>query len=179
MLVPIEKTITENIIFDSPMKLAQAVLYGVTTDGGTVELGRSPDPFELLETCEFPENHNIIGIAFQTSGWAAPLNPDTGDTDGRPSEHAERRRVVLVVTLTLNGFCSAMKFATQRRDFVLEETQFEESTPDGRIWDAMNECLDKVRQVKNGIETSSACSATLSKSSELVDHFGGKEGVRA
>lgn len=148
MLVPIEKTITENIIVDSPMNLAEAVLYGVTTDGGTVELGHSPDLFGLLETYEFPENHNIIGIAIHTTGWSAPLNPETGDTDGRPSEHAERRWVVLVVTLTLNGFCAATKFATQRRDFVLEETQFDESTPDGRIWDAMNLCIEKLRQVK-------------------------------
>ena len=148
MLVPIEKTITENIIVDSPMNLAEAVLYGVTTDGGMVELGRSRDLFELLETYEFPENDNIIGIAIHTTGWSAPLNPETGETDGRPSEHAERRRVVLVVTLTLNGFCSATKFATQRRDFVLEETQFDESTPDGRIWDAMNICIEKLRQMK-------------------------------
>ncbi len=148
MLVPIEKTITENIIFDSPMKLAQAVLYGVTTDGGLVELGRSPDVYELLETCEFPENNNIIGIAVHTTGWAAPLNPETGETDGRPSEHAERRWVVLVVTLTFNGFCSATKFATQRRGFVLEETNFDDTTASGEVWDAMNTCMEKVRQVK-------------------------------
>ena len=148
MLVPIEKTITENIIFDSPMKLAQAVLYGVTTDGGMVELGRSPDVYELLDTCEFPENDNIIGIAVHTTGWAAPLNPETGETDGRPSEHAERRWVVLVVTLTFNGFCSATKFATQRRGFVLEETNFHDTTASGEIWDAMNVCIEKLRQVK-------------------------------
>ena len=56
------------------MKLEQEVLYGVTTDGGTVELGRSPVLFELLETYEFPENHNFIGIAIHTTGWSAPLN---------------------------------------------------------------------------------------------------------
>jgi hypothetical protein len=148
LLVPIEKTITENIIVDSPMTLAEAVLYGVTTDGGTVELGHSPDLFELLETYEFPENHNIIGIAIHTTGWSAPLNPETNDTDGRPSEHAERRRVVLVVTLTLNGFCSATKFATQRRGFVLEETNFDDAMPSCELSDAMNTCMEKVRQVK-------------------------------
>ena len=146
--MPIEKTITENLIVDSPMKLEQAVLYGVTTDGGTVELGRSWNLFELLETCEFPENHNIIGIAVHTTGWAAPLNPETGETDGRPSEHAERRWVVLVVTLTMNGFCSATKFATQRRGFVLEETNFHDTTASGEVWDAMNVCIEKLRQVK-------------------------------
>jgi len=148
LLVPIEKTITENLIVDSPMKLEQAVLYGVTTDGGTVELGRSWNLFELLETCEFPENHNIIGIAVHTTGWAAPLNPETGETDGRPSEHAERRRAVLVETLTFDGFCSATKFATQRRGFVLEETNFHDTTASGEVWDAMNVCIEKLRQVK-------------------------------
>jgi hypothetical protein len=146
--VPIEKTITENLIVDSPMKLEQAVLYGVTTDGGTVELGRNWNMLELLETCEFPENHNIIGIAVHTTGWSAPLNPETGKTDGRPSEHAERRRVVLVETLTFDGFCSATKFATQRRDFVLEETNFHDTTANEELWDAMNVCIEKLRQVK-------------------------------
>lgn len=146
--MPIEKTITENLIVDSPMKLEQAVLYGVTTDGGTVELGRNWNMLELLETCEFPENHNIIGIAVHTTGWSAPLNPETGKTDGRPSEHAERRRVVLVETLTFDGFCSATKFATQRRDFVLEETNFHDTTANEELWDAMNVCIEKLRQVK-------------------------------
>lgn len=146
--MPIEKTITENIIFDSPMTPAKAVLYGVTTDGGTVELGGSWNLFELLETCEFPESHNIIGIAVHATGWSAPRNPETGETDVRPSEHAERRRVVLVETLTFNGFCSATKFAAQRSGFVLEETNFHDASANDELWDAMNVCIEKLRQVK-------------------------------
>ena len=146
--MPIEKTVTENIIFDSPMTPAKAVLYGVTTDGGTVELGRNWNLFELLETCEFPENHNIIGIAVHTTGWSAPRNPETGEIYVRPSEHPERRRIVLVETLTFNGFCSATKFATQRRDFVLEETNFDDTSANEELWDAMNVCIEKLRQVK-------------------------------
>ncbi len=130
------------------MKLEQAVLYGVTTDGGTVEIGRSRDVLELLETCEFPENHSIIGIAVHTLVWSAPRNPETGEIDVRPSEHPERRPIVLVETLTFNGFCSATKFATQRRDFVLEETNFDDTSANEELWDAMNVCIEKLRQVK-------------------------------
>lgn len=146
MLAPIEKIITENIILDSPMDLPQSVLYGVDIDGRTFVLGSHVDLYALLEN-DYSNIIGLVGIAIHTTGWAAPLNPDSGEVDGPPSEHAERQRIVLVATLTLNGFCSAMKSADRRSGFVLEETTFDETLPSGELWDAMENCMDKVRQV--------------------------------
>ena len=168
----IERLITEKIITDSPMDLPKAVLHGVTTEGDTFILASQPDVYKLLDK-DYSGIEGLIGLAVHTVGWCAPINPETGETDGRPSEHPERKRVALVATLTINGYCSGIKFENE------EEVTYEEGMPNGNLWDALNKCLAKVRQVENGIETSSACSATLSKSSDLAGHFGGNEGLRA
>ncbi len=149
----LERTVTENIIFDLPMSFPQAVLYGVRTDGTAFVLGSHSDIYALLKN-DYSASEGLIGITTQTCGWAAPNNPETGEVDGRPSEHPERRRVVLVVTLTVNGFCSGMKLAQKRRDFTIEETSFEDDEPSGELWDAMNECMKKIMQVIKGDESS-------------------------
>lgn len=144
-----EKTITENIIFDSPMNLPQAVLYGVHAEGNTRVLGTHADVYALLER-DLSGTEGLIGIAVHTTGWAAPLNPETGETDMRPSEHPERRRIVLVVTLTMNGFCSGMKFARKVPGAVIEETNFDEESASGDLWEALNECFDKITLQSSG-----------------------------
>jgi len=133
-----EKLITEKIITDSPMELPQAVLYGIKTEGETIILGRHPDIYDLLDT-DYSDTEGLVGIAVHTTGWAAPLNSD-GEVDGRPSEHALRRRIALVATITMNGYCSGIKFADE------EEVTFDESTPSGALWEAMNKCVGKIRQ---------------------------------
>jgi len=129
------KHITEKIITDTPMSLPQAVLYGVDTNGETVELGRNPDIYELLEQDWKNDNH-LVGIAIHTTGWAAPLV--NGEVDGKPSAHPDRVRVALVATVTTLGFCSAIAFADGR------ETVFEENAPEGSLWEAMNDCVDRL-----------------------------------
>jgi hypothetical protein len=146
--VLIEKTVTENIIIHSPMKIPEAVLYGICSDGRTFVLGSNSDVYSLLEN-DYSDHQELIGIAVQATGWAAPLNPETGETDGPPSQHPERRRVVLVATITSYGFCSALKFATQRTGLVIEETEFEEEHPSGVLWDALNKCFEKMKPIKN------------------------------
>lgn len=141
-----EKTITENIILDSPMNLPQAVLYGVHAEGNTRVLGTHADVYALLER-DFSDTEGLIGIAVHTTGWAAPLDPETGETSAPPSEHPERRQVVLVATLTINGFCSAMKFARSVPGAVVEETTFEEVPASGKLWDVMNTCLERIMEV--------------------------------
>lgn len=133
------KHITEKIITDTPMELPQAVLYGVDSNGGTVELGRYPDIYDLLDKdySEQAERDRLVGIAIHTTGWAAPLNAD-GEVDGAPSAHPSRVRVALVATLTMFGYCSGIAFADGR------ETVFEENAPSGALWEAMNECVDRL-----------------------------------
>lgn len=134
-----EKLITEKIITDSPMELPQAVLYGIMTEGETVILGRHPDIYDLLDS-DYSDTEGLVGIAVHTTGWAAPLN-DNGEVEGgRPSEHAQRRRVALVATITMNGYCSGIKFADE------EEVTYDEGTPSGALWEAMNDCIEKIRQ---------------------------------
>lgn len=133
-----EKLITEKIITDSPMTLAQAVLYGIDTEGDTFVLASQVDVYDLLED-DYSDREGLVGIAVHTTGWAAPLNPD-GEVDGRPSEHPERRRVALVATLTINGYCSGIKFEDE------EEVTYEEGMPTGNLWRALNECMDKIRE---------------------------------
>jgi hypothetical protein len=68
-------------------------------DGVTVEpVSSHADVYELIDEAiaETPfsvRSSDILAVV--TSGWAAPLNAN-GDVDGRPSEHAQRRRVRLM-----------------------------------------------------------------------------------
>ena len=131
----------------------QATLHLVDRTGDTVEIGSNDDVYMLLANFYqlLADDHAIsdglIGLVIQTSGWAAPLDPETGESSMPPSEHPERRRVVLVATLTVNGYCSAMKFARSVPGAVIEETTFEEVPASGKLWDAMNTCLDRIKEV--------------------------------
>ena len=146
MAVLNEKAITENLIGDSPMDLEQAVLYGVGADGDSFVLGSHDDLYALLAV-DYSNVEGLIGIAFKTTGWAAPLDPETGDTSAPPSKHPNRFRVLFVATLTTNGFCSAMKSERRVPGAVIEEVKFDEGPSSGALWDAMNECLDRIMEV--------------------------------
>ena len=73
-----------------------------------VEFGAFVDVYEGLEVFANDKTaHDAIGIGLVTTGWAAPLPADyDGESDeemGAPSEHPERRRVVLHIVRTLEG----------------------------------------------------------------------------
>jgi hypothetical protein len=57
--------------------------------------------------------------AVVTTGWAAPLAAD-GTIEGAPSEHAERRRVRLIVVVADNGVASALRFADEPDDVITD-----------------------------------------------------------
>ena len=53
-------------------------------------------------------------FALDTCGWAAPINPETGQPDGAPSQAKDRRRVRLVLVVNTEGHtASALKFEDQ------------------------------------------------------------------
>ncbi len=54
------------------------------------------DAYHLLDDADMPAD--AYAVALVTWGWAAPLDPATGQPDGVPSEHPERRRVRLICT---------------------------------------------------------------------------------
>ena len=105
------KEITERMARGlNPSGESKAGLFGVLATGETVEIGYADDVYELLGEVD-KTSLNLVGIAITTTGWAAPLNPETGEVEGRPSEHAQRRRVMLVALATADEIMSAVRFA--------------------------------------------------------------------
>lgn len=140
------RSITETLIVDSPMHLEQAVLYGIRAEGDFFELNSHVDVYHLLAH-DYSNVESVIGVVVKISGWAVPLDPETGEEDGPPSQHSKRQRVVLVAALTIDGFCSAMKLFRPVPGAVLEETIFEEDLPSGKLWEALCDCFDKMQKV--------------------------------
>lgn len=107
------KQITEKIVREqdfSEARLPEAGLYGVLETGDTFKIGSGFDVYYLLSHHIFKSPLKIKGLAISTSGWAAPLKND-GSVEGLPSEHAERRRVLLVALVTAQEIMSAIRFA--------------------------------------------------------------------
>lgn len=100
-------------------ELPNAQLYGVTlTDGeaGIKLLSTHADVYELLAQPK-PEAFDYFGVV--TTGWAAPLNAD-GGVDGKPSEHAQRRRVRLMVVASREDVASVLRFQDEPDEIVTD-----------------------------------------------------------
>jgi len=69
------------------------------------------DTFHLLSGVS-----DLSGFALVTWGWAAPVNPATGDLDGAPSESPARRRVRLCVYVSNAGVYSRLAFEDSTED---------------------------------------------------------------
>ena len=102
--------VAERMVREMPSQgLSEAGLYGVIETGETFQISSGPDVYKLLEqTVTSPLK--IVGLAITTSGWAAPLNVD-GEMDCPPSEHPDRKRVLLVAVVTADELMSSMRFA--------------------------------------------------------------------
>ena len=104
-------------------ELPGARLYGVNcadrdlSDASVCFLAQHPDVYQLLEAPGSALARMFDAAAIVTTGWAAPLGPD-GTVEGAPSEHAERRRVRLVVTVANHGTASVLRFADRPDDIV-------------------------------------------------------------
>lgn len=109
------KQITEKIVREqdfSEARLPEAGLYGVLETGDTFKIGSGLDVYHLLSQHIFESPLKIKGLAVSTSGWAAPLAND-GSVEGAPSEHAQRRRVLLVALVTAQEIMSALLFVDE------------------------------------------------------------------
>lgn len=106
-----------------PYALEGARLYGVTLndEDGTptpAMLSQHPDVYSLLE--ESPPVASFYDfIAVVTTGWAAPLNAD-GEVEGAPSQHAQRRRVRLVVVANRDAVASVLRFQDDPTDPIVD-----------------------------------------------------------
>lgn len=82
---------------------SKAQAFGITENEGTLivkQLHSDSDIYFLIENINQDKlQDNYDYISFITYGWAAPLN-NNGEIDGAPSEHPERRRVRLLMTVS-------------------------------------------------------------------------------
>jgi hypothetical protein len=93
-----------------------AKAYGITNNGGNMDsilVANSPDVYDLLEYVDadkLQSNYNYFSVL--TTGWAAPLGKN-GEVEGAPSKHKDRRRVTLVIGISIDDkelIGSALKF---------------------------------------------------------------------
>lgn len=106
-------------------ELPGARLYGINT-GDAVDpapapclLAQHPDVYALLESPTSGLARMFDAAAIVTTGWAAPLD-ENGEVQGAPSEHAQRRRVRLVVLVANSGVASVLRFADDPHDVVTD-----------------------------------------------------------
>ena len=108
----VESEVNDNLGFD----LKKALLISVTDGLFGVELSdplESGDVYDLIESkasLELAKRSDFIAIV--TCGWAAPLSNNTNDDDDKvaPSQHPDRKRVLLVAIVTdLMEMASAMR----------------------------------------------------------------------
>ena len=122
-------------------ELPGARLYGVNCVDRTAAtttlcfLSSHPDVYALLESPSSGLARMFDAAAVVTTGWAAPLAPD-GTLDGAPSEHADRRRVRLVVTVADEGVASVLRFADAPDEVVTDPGSATGSLADAitRFW---------------------------------------------
>lgn len=89
------------------------------------------DIYDLLDAVsEMTFLRAPLALGFVTTGWAAPLNAD-GTATGRPSEHAERVRVMLAVVVTSSGITSAVSLANS------DDLMLDHGTATGTLADAV------------------------------------------
>lgn len=110
-----------------PYQLSGARLYGVSFgDKGEVALdfiSEHGDVYDLLSD----QQNAVVASGFTyslvvTTGWAAPLGAD-GEVEGRPSEHAQRRRVRLAVVANYDSVASVLRFADAPTDPITDPGQ--------------------------------------------------------
>lgn len=101
---------------DFAFSIPEAMLIGIVTDeNGKVldvnpEVASDPDIYTLLEKVHPSTISNFSAIGLLTCGWAAPINAETGEPEGAPSQHPERRRVRLFACVSRQGVASVLRF---------------------------------------------------------------------
>ncbi len=118
------------------MSNAHLLVVKATDDGVIVEpVTSGEDVYELIDEViaetPFPVRASDI-LAIVTTGWAAPLNAQ-GEVDGRPSEHAQRRRVRLMSCVRR----SDLRVASVLRFGDTDEVTTDEGSATGALAEAM------------------------------------------
>lgn len=93
-------------------------------DGTACEkVGTAGDIYRLLDDAARTLDGvaDLAGLAFVTWGWAAPIDAATGEPDGAPSQHPERRRVRLASVITAAGVTSRIVFRDDEQNHIDDE----------------------------------------------------------
>jgi hypothetical protein len=117
-----------------------AIAYGITKDTDGVNLiskliAENNDIYEMIDELHddltYLENDYVT---LRTTGWAAPLG-DNGEVEGKPSEHPNRRRVCLFVSVDITNkevMGSSLKFDDD------DEVIYDFNTATGTLADALS-----------------------------------------
>lgn len=113
---------------DFGFSLPKAMLVGITVTptGGvaiTPEVAASGDIYQLIDTDEAREavkRFDFVGLA--TCGWAAPIDPETGDTEGgdSPAQSTQRRRVRLFIVASRDAVANVLRFQDDAENPILD-----------------------------------------------------------
>lgn len=103
-------------------EMGQAHIYG--TDGvETTFVSAQSDVYDLLLATDSKPAKDSAFVALVTTGWGAPLNAETGECDGAPSQHPERRRVRLTVVANAHDTYSIIRFADNPDEIIGDDGQ--------------------------------------------------------
>ncbi len=108
---------------ESAFDLAKARLYGINFRGDELQLSfvlEHGDIYQLLEVPESACARMFDAAALVTCGWAAPIAEGSGEPDGAPSAHPQRRRVRLVIVVGDAGVASVLRFADDAESPILD-----------------------------------------------------------
>lgn len=118
------------------MSNAHLLVVRNDNEGVTVEpVSSHPDVYELIseaiaETPFSVRSSDILAVV--TTGWAAPLG-ENGEVEGRPSEHAQRRRVRLMACVRR----SDLSMASVVRFGDTDETHIDAGSATGSLAEAL------------------------------------------
>lgn len=114
----VEAKLNDTLSFE----MGQAHIYG--TDGvETTFVSAQPDVYDLLLATDSQPAKDSPFVALVTTGWGAPINQETGECDGAPSAHPQRRRVRLTVVANATDTYSIIRFADNADEIVGDDGQ--------------------------------------------------------
>lgn len=127
-----------------PYELSGARLYGVSFgDKGEVALDFITEHRDVYDLLSDSDNavvaSGFIYTLVVTTGWAAPLG-DNGEVEGKPSEHALRRRVRLAVVANYDSVASVLRFADAPSEPITDPGQ-----ATGSLADAIKQFVSQAR----------------------------------
>lgn len=108
--------------WDDPFTLSGAQIYG--TDGETLTfVSEHADIYDMLESKKSLPAKDSPFVVVVTTGWGAPLNAETGECDGAPSQHPERRRLRLTIVANATETYSIIRFKDAPDDIIGDDGQ--------------------------------------------------------